>query len=311
MGFWAAAIPALTQMATGAAASKLGGGGAAPDQLAGGAGGTITGKAKSPPIIGAPVGGTLAGDALRDMLKVGAKTATDAVFSPLQAKISGRANRASLDASFPELNAWEKSGASATQGGQKISDANSASVMQSREHRNQQKLQRQNLSTQERMQKRQIEASTAMNQVSSQATVTSASLSSQASRALQQWNEKLIGAQIGKVASETSLTGQKSYAQYMANVQSKVSSMQTVIQRLSNGDITPQQAARDAGVIIAGEAASSAGQAAQLVAGGKILKHLLKGTLKNFRLPVKKTPPSPSAPGPRQITKQPLPLAKP
>jgi len=94
------------------------------------------------------------------------------LFGPSAASL-GRDNRAYLDASFPELNPWEKAGASAVQQGIEIGKNKQQDILQRRELRTRQQMQREQIEFGER----QLEVQERLGILNAEATTSAAGIS--------------------------------------------------------------------------------------------------------------------------------------
>lgn len=178
---------------------------------------SVMGNSQPAPMQENPTGGTGFKDLLNQGIKKGVETFIGAKIGNWKAGQAGAANREYLDSAFPELNPWEKAGATATNAGVGMSGQDVQTELQERELATRVAMQEQQLafgleqlSTQERM-----------NQVSAAAGVQSAAIGAGPMNAQVAMLNALREAQATKTDTETTSildANKRSWASDLATV---------------------------------------------------------------------------------------------
>lgn len=182
MSFFASLVPALLQGVMGG----LGGAPAPAAPVVDAGVQSAVGASAPPPMAENPVGGT----GFSDLVSQGVKSVIGAKVGQWKAGMAGTANRDYLDAAFPELNPWEKAGASATNAGVGMEGIGNQSDMQTKELATRVGMQDQQIA----FGKEQLAAQERMNAVSAAAGVQSATIGQGPNWALNPYNIALAEA---------------------------------------------------------------------------------------------------------------------
>lgn len=176
--------------------------------------GSMMGQSEPGPMQQNPTGGTQMGGVLKDAFTAGIQSVVGQGASYLGSGISGRANRKYLDEAFPELNPWEKAGATATGAGVGLSGQNVEQEMQKKQLDVQQKMQDKTID----LEKLRIAAGVQMNERSAHATESAAATSAAPIMAQVDALNRMRTSQGNKADVETDYISGKDTREWMTNL---------------------------------------------------------------------------------------------